>query len=435
MDNAGNVLTIDDLSEHLKIPKASLYKLVKQGKVPGNKVGRHWRFAKGNIDRWMQEFGGIGGDGEVSESTTNGTIEHKLRHPIESPCELPDSPAALPIPDGVLMGEIDSRDYSIILELQKDARQSDAQIARTLDLSENTIRKRISRLISEGIVRISAATDPAKVGYFVEARIAIRADLSKIGKILQQLAAMHSVSFLAVTTGRYNILISVTFRSPGDLFHFLTVDVSGVTGIFRADTSLVLETRKRRYDILQDWHPEIPSPRDTQSLGMPRSSATSQVNIDNLDHDIIVELQRDARQTDATIARTLKFNEGTVRRRINRLIENNVIVIAPIIQPGKVGYSFPAHIGIQVDPKMLDYVLDRLTVMPRVHFVASTAGEFDILIWATFRSPWELYDFTKKDLSLVPGVKRSETLVNIEVTKMEWGILEPRPGTPFVSAH
>ncbi len=284
-------------------------------------------------------------------------------------------------------------------------------------------------MISEGILRISAATNPTKVGYLVEARIAIRVDLSKIGKILQQLTAMPRISFLAVTTGKYNILISVTFRSAEELFNFLTVDLSGVSGIFRADASLILETRKRRYDILQPRQPETKETPNLPFRIINSPPSASSTGIDNLDHDIIVELQRDARQPDATIARTLGFNEGTVRRRINRLVEKEVIVITPIIQPGKVGYSIAADIGIQVDLTMLDYVLDRLTTMPRVHFVASTAGEFDILIWATLSSPWDLYDFIKKDLSLVPGVKRSETWVNIEVKKMEWGILEPRSRT------
>ena len=48
-----NVLTIDELSAYLKIPKSSLYKLVQEGKLPGTKVGRHWRFRRETIDRWL----------------------------------------------------------------------------------------------------------------------------------------------------------------------------------------------------------------------------------------------------------------------------------------------------------------------------------------------------------------------------------------------
>jgi len=48
------VLTLDELSAYLKISKSTLYKLAQDGKVPGQKVGRHWRFSRQVIDRWME---------------------------------------------------------------------------------------------------------------------------------------------------------------------------------------------------------------------------------------------------------------------------------------------------------------------------------------------------------------------------------------------
>ncbi len=52
-----NVLTVDELSTYLKIPKSTLYKLVREGKVPCRKVGRHWRFHRVAIDEWLKEVG------------------------------------------------------------------------------------------------------------------------------------------------------------------------------------------------------------------------------------------------------------------------------------------------------------------------------------------------------------------------------------------
>ena len=49
------VLTIDELSAYLKVAKSTLYKLVRAGRVPCQKVGRHWRFRKEAIDRWLEE--------------------------------------------------------------------------------------------------------------------------------------------------------------------------------------------------------------------------------------------------------------------------------------------------------------------------------------------------------------------------------------------
>lgn len=48
------VLTIDELSKYLKIPKSTVYKLCQESRIPGQKVGRHWRFRKEVIDRWLE---------------------------------------------------------------------------------------------------------------------------------------------------------------------------------------------------------------------------------------------------------------------------------------------------------------------------------------------------------------------------------------------
>jgi excisionase family DNA binding protein len=49
------VMTIDDLAGYLQVSKSSLYKLAQEGRVPGQKVGRHWRFHKDSIDRWLDQ--------------------------------------------------------------------------------------------------------------------------------------------------------------------------------------------------------------------------------------------------------------------------------------------------------------------------------------------------------------------------------------------
>lgn len=49
------VMTIGDLAKYLKLSTSTLYKLCAEGKVPGQKVGRHWRFRREVIDHWLGE--------------------------------------------------------------------------------------------------------------------------------------------------------------------------------------------------------------------------------------------------------------------------------------------------------------------------------------------------------------------------------------------
>ncbi len=54
-EKPGDVLTIEELSAYLKIPRSTLYKLVWEGRIPSQKVGHHWRFRREAIDRWLDE--------------------------------------------------------------------------------------------------------------------------------------------------------------------------------------------------------------------------------------------------------------------------------------------------------------------------------------------------------------------------------------------
>lgn len=47
------VMTVDEVAAYLRIPRASVYKLAQKGRIPGQKVGRHWRFRRETIDQWL----------------------------------------------------------------------------------------------------------------------------------------------------------------------------------------------------------------------------------------------------------------------------------------------------------------------------------------------------------------------------------------------
>lgn len=49
------IMTIGETAEYLRISMSSLYKLAQDGRIPCQKVGRHWRFRRQTIDRWLDE--------------------------------------------------------------------------------------------------------------------------------------------------------------------------------------------------------------------------------------------------------------------------------------------------------------------------------------------------------------------------------------------
>ena len=52
------ILTIEEAAGFLQIGKRSLYKLAKQGNVPGKKILNKWRFEKESLKAWIREGNG-----------------------------------------------------------------------------------------------------------------------------------------------------------------------------------------------------------------------------------------------------------------------------------------------------------------------------------------------------------------------------------------
>lgn len=55
MARKDEVLTLEELSEYLKLSKSTVYKLVGEDKIPGQKIGKRWRFSRAAIDSWLQK--------------------------------------------------------------------------------------------------------------------------------------------------------------------------------------------------------------------------------------------------------------------------------------------------------------------------------------------------------------------------------------------
>lgn len=48
-------LTVEEVAEYLRLPLSTVYKLAQDNKLPGFKVGKHWRFRKDAIQEWIKK--------------------------------------------------------------------------------------------------------------------------------------------------------------------------------------------------------------------------------------------------------------------------------------------------------------------------------------------------------------------------------------------
>ncbi|MGQ0572438.1 MAG: Lrp/AsnC family transcriptional regulator [Armatimonadota bacterium] len=150
---------------------------------------------------------------------------------------------------------LDPVDLALISELQKDGRLPLTELSGKLGVSHGTVRNRLEKLIQEGLIKVAAVVDPAKVGLSTQLLLGINADLGQMLAIEKELARFPEVYFVSTTTGRLDFLIAAAFPNDSELRQFLARRLSTVEGIRATETFHILHSSKR----LWEW--EIPARR------------------------------------------------------------------------------------------------------------------------------------------------------------------------------
>ena len=161
----------------------------------------------------------------------------------EVPGAVPGAPGA-PV-GGEVLDELDKR---VIRLLQDDGRMPNTEIARELRVSETTVRKRISQLVSRGLINIVAVPTPRAVGMNLSAIIGISILLPHMREISDQLKRQREVRYCGVSTGRYDIIVEAFFFDQQHFLDFISNRLGRMKGITGLETSIILDVVKFSYE-------------------------------------------------------------------------------------------------------------------------------------------------------------------------------------------
>jgi len=139
---------------------------------------------------------------------------------------------------------LDALDFAILSYLQKDGRMSFTVIAEKLKVSIGTIRTRFNKLIEEGTISIIGRVDPEKVGFRSYAHIAVYVRPATLKeKVAQKIAKLPEVSFLAMTSGDYDLEVDVMCRDNEHLVQFVN-ELSKIEGVYQTKTTIYFKVYK-----------------------------------------------------------------------------------------------------------------------------------------------------------------------------------------------
>jgi len=140
--------------------------------------------------------------------------------------------------------------------------------------------------------------------------------------------------------------------------------------------------------------------------------------VDELDLKILRLLEADGSLSYTELARKLRLNESTVRKRILLMKKRGVIKkFSVVLDPAKIGFNTVAIVGVDAAPDKLLEIAQELAKMPETRYVATSTGDHMIMteIWA--KDGEEISYILSKRIGITEGVKKVCPAIVLEKMK------------------
>jgi Lrp/AsnC family transcriptional regulator for asnA, asnC and gidA len=143
---------------------------------------------------------------------------------------------------------LDATERGMVELLQQDGRMTVTQLAKELGVTEVTARRKLKRLLGDGVMRVVATVDPFDVGYETPVIVGLKVAMGYLDKVAERLSELPQVRYVGASTGRVDLIIEVVVRTNLELADFLMNQISGIEGILDSETNLIVRIYK------QSWH-------------------------------------------------------------------------------------------------------------------------------------------------------------------------------------
>ena len=142
--------------------------------------------------------------------------------------------------------------------------------------------------------------------------------------------------------------------------------------------------------------------------------------IDDIDMKILSELTKDASISIPRLSKKINVNSSVVYSRIKRLAKRHLIRKFTIeVNDDILGYNVSALIGLNIDSKYREPILDEILKFDSVREIYEVTGRFDLIIKVRARSLDELHETVSGKMGKITGILHSETFIEMRKRERE----------------
>lgn len=155
--------------------------------------------------------------------------------------------------------ELTPDDQPLLDALAADGRATYAELARATGWSEARAARRLAQLATAGVVYFDVDFALPAFGFPVNAYVTLSVAPARLTEVGMALAGHDRVTFVAVTTGRTSLALSVVCASAEELYRFVAEDVGALDGVAHVEMALVDQTVKQAGSLLDGDRLALPN--------------------------------------------------------------------------------------------------------------------------------------------------------------------------------
>jgi Lrp/AsnC family transcriptional regulator for asnA, asnC and gidA len=142
--------------------------------------------------------------------------------------------------------DIDPIDKELIRLLQVDGRTPYSKLGPAVGLSQAAARQRVQRLVDRGVMQVVAVTDPAMLGFAVQALVGIEVT-GDVRAAADAVSEWDEIEYVVLTAGRYDLFVEVVCVDTAHLLELVNDRIRAVEGVTGSEIFTYLHLVKQTY--------------------------------------------------------------------------------------------------------------------------------------------------------------------------------------------
>lgn len=318
---------------------------------------------------------------------------------------------------------LDEIDHRIVHALQIAPRAPWGVVGQALEVSTSTASRRWDRLLRSGMAWVIAYPGPVLQEARCSAFLEVACEPGRTDEVVSALLPQAPAATIQVITGEHDLLITAMAHDLDAMTAWTNQHVSVLPGVRAVRTRLV--TRIHGESV--HWHVgslDAAQQRLLRPYGATERAGTSVVSEDEA--RLMDALAGDGRRSAADLAEAVGISAPTVRRRLQRLIDEQLLSIKCEVAHVLNGWPITATFWGWAPGGQVDEVGTALVSHPDVRVCVSITGSANLLFTAWLRDLSGLHRFETSLARRLPSLVVRRREVTLGTPKRLGAVLDPQ---------